>query len=107
MAWGEVIGEHVVGVVAKGSVTQGSIRRSFALLLAAATQFFFPDISDASLRQLGLKRFAIEVRQAARHGEGADIYQSSDLVGLEGCNELRQRASGVADGVDSGQGLVI
>ena len=45
--------------------------------------------------------FAVELRQAARHGEGADIDEGLDLVSLQSFGEVIERAGGVSDGVEA------
>src|ERR1700730_9346306 len=70
--------EHVIGVISEAVVMQRYIGRIWQGLLSPAAEFFYPEISDSSLRQSFFQRFAIEVRQSARHGEGADINQRLD-----------------------------
>ena len=53
--------------------------------------------------QTFLQRVAVELGQAARHGEGADIDEGLNLVRLKRREKVFERASGMSDGVESGQ----
>ena len=101
---GEFRSQHVVGVVAEGVVAQAGVWGVIANLLAMATKFFHPDVIDGPFCQFDLQRLAIEVRHAARHGEGTDVHQGGNAVSVERGDEFFQRARGVADGVEGGHG---
>ena len=76
--------QRVVGIVAEAGIAQRRMRRVFACRLAIPAKLFGPDVSDALLGQRMLQRLTIKVRQAARHGEGADIHQRLNVVRLQG-----------------------
>src|SRR3984893_9150934 len=74
----DLLSQHGSGAISEAVVRQRYIGRIWQGLLSPAAEFFYPEISDSSLRQSFFQRFAIEVRQSARHGEGADINQRLD-----------------------------
>lgn len=94
----ELVGEHVVGIVAKAGIAKGNVGRVREYFLAISTKFLHPDVGDPVGRELLFQRLTTEVGQAARCGEGANIDKSLDMVSLEGGDEFCERTSGVADG---------
>ena len=66
--------EHVVCVITKALVAERNVWRIFERFLPPATQVLPPHVFDSRAGQGFLQRFAIEMRQAARHREGADVH---------------------------------
>src|ERR1700680_1922673 len=70
----ELRAEHMIRIVPETGIAQRHIWRIFKSLLAAAAQFFHPDVADSIFRQSHFERLAIEMRKPARHRDRADIY---------------------------------
>src|SRR5580658_735065 len=79
----EFRGQHVVRVIAEACIAKPDVRGVFATLLAIAAKGLHPDVVDSGRWQTLFKRFAIELRQPPRHGEGADIHQGFNPVSLK------------------------
>ena len=94
--------QHVVGVIAEAGITKGDIRRICERLLSHSAKFFFPEIVDSNVGKAPFQIFAIEVRQAARHGECSDIHQSLDLMRMQRGHKFFDSAGGMADGEECG-----
>ena len=94
---------HVALRARHGSKRRRKVSRRAGNGLERARHVAFPvhpDVSDAMSGQFGFQRFAIEVRHAARHGEGADVHQGPDTMCLERSHEFVEGTRGVPDGVD-------
>ncbi len=76
----ELIGQHVVRVIAKALIAQREVGRVVESLLAIAAELLYPDIPDFALLERLLQRFAIEVLQTARYRKSANIYERLDVV---------------------------
>src|SRR5579862_4249406 len=72
-------------------------------LLPITAKSFHPDIANPSRRQRLLQRFAIELGQSARHGEGSDIDECFDLVCAKRGDQFLESSCGVADSVEGRQ----
>src|SRR6266404_7567585 len=72
----ELWSEHVVCIIPKTIVAQRNIRRVFERLLSATSQILHPEIPNSGLRQRFFERLTVEMRQATRHGERANVDQS-------------------------------
>src|SRR5579863_2976720 len=91
--------QHVICIVAKTVIAQCEVGRVVANLLAPSTKIFEPDVTNSGVEESLFERLAIEMRQAPRHGKGANIHQGLDGVGLQDCDEFIQWARGMSDGV--------
>ena len=78
----ELVGGHVVGVVAKALVLDATVRRRRGVLgsLAIAAQSFQPVVLDAFLLQRNGKAFPTEVRMSAGGWVASNIDQCLDAV---------------------------
>ena len=80
------------------------MRRVVADFLATSAEFFHPQVSDPGFGQGLFQRFAIEMRQAPRHGKRTDVDQRLYRMGSESFKKFVECAGGMADGVESGHG---
>ena len=69
----ELLGHHMVGVVAKTHVAQGYIRRIVANPVPPPSQRFEPDVANAFVGQGLVQCLAIEMGQAPRHRNRANV----------------------------------
>lgn len=69
----ELRGHHMVGVVAKTHVVQGYVRRIVANPVPPPSQRFEPDVANAFVGEGLLQWLAIEMRQAPRHRNRANV----------------------------------
>lgn len=99
----ELRSQHVVGVIAEARIAKCEVGRIVANLFAVAAQSRHPVIPNSGGQQAFLQRFPIELRQAPRHGKGADIDQGSHLVRLKRRNQVVERARGMSDGIEGSQ----
>ena len=95
--------EHVVGVVPETIVPQSNVRGFVQNRFTVAAESLHPYVPDAGGRQCLFERVAVELRQAARHGECPNINQRFNLVRVEDADQLVERTGGMSDGVESCQ----
>jgi len=103
------IGEHVVSIIAERWVAHCDVWRLVGrhLFTPASAQIFFPDIICANFREPQLQVFTIEMRMAARHGKGTDIFQQADVVRLQHAGKAGKIARGMSDGEDGGHRVIL
>lgn len=95
--------EHVVGVVAKGFAPESHVRRVVKNLLSVAAECLHPHVLNTDCRDAPFQIVTVELRQATRHGEGANINQRLDLMRLQRSKQFVQGTRRMPDGVKSGQ----
>ena len=105
-AFGELGSGHVVGVSAKGCVAPAGVGGVFAAVTAAA-EVFHVGVVDGCCVEGGCEGFGVELRDVAGFGDGANIDEVTDSVGIEKRDELFDGVSGVADGEEKKRHTVI
>lgn len=98
-AFGELRGGHVIGVTAERRVAPAGVDGIFAAVTAAAEGFQMR-VSDAGCVERGCQFFGVELGDVAGFGDGADVHEMADAVGVEEGDELFNGVGGVADGVE-------
>jgi hypothetical protein len=99
--------QHVVGIIAEAVVAKGDVWRVFQNLLAVSTESLHPDVPNFRRRQRLRERVAVELWKPSRRRKGSNIHQRSDLVCTERLDQFFERASGMSDGVQSRQRLLV
>jgi hypothetical protein len=88
---------HVIGIAAKTRIAPTEIHRISARRSQAA-EFFQVNIADAGGAKRSGQSVGVELRIVTRLGDGADVDELPDTMGVEELKESLDRAGGVADG---------
>ena len=91
----------MVGVVAESRIPKRNVERLQPGSTSAASHRRLPSVLDARPDKRSLETLAIEMRQAAGTGEGANIKKALDSVGSKRGKKLRNFARGMPNGVKS------
>jgi hypothetical protein len=96
------VGEHVIGVVAKGRIAQRDVGRlvCWHLPASASAKIFFPEVIAPNLWKPQLQVLAIEMGMASRHGKSANVFQQADVMLLQYPGEVCKVARGMSNSED-------
>jgi len=93
----EIIRQHVIRISSKARVAPRFIRGSFAGALAQSAEARQVNVSDARPLKGIAQLLAVELRVAARPGDGANVREGGDPVKSKQLDEFLLGASRVAD----------
>ena len=96
-AFGKLRSGHVVGVAAKRGVAPSGVDGVFAAVAAAAEGFEVGVLNSGRVER-GRERVGIELGDVPGLGDGTDINEMADALGVQQGKELFNRVRGVTDG---------
>ncbi len=88
---------HIIGVAAKGSVTPAEIH-GIVLRVTKPAEIFEVHVLDSLFAQRSGERIGIELRNAPRFRDAADVHETFDTVPVQDGQKFFDRARRMPDG---------